>query len=149
MNELDILNTLKSMGVRVKDQKIHKNDLLRVLGELEYKRPEWVLLDDYGVFIPEKYIQTIEEESKNLNRLVLPTSFSMARYGKFGEMLLDGVIYQYCLEKNPKNVHYAFKLFYNGEVKTKNGSLGSILDAKNSCDVAAKEFIENLSITQL
>ena len=103
---------------------------------------------DYQFNIPRQYIDHIEAEEESLGRNVQPTSYSLARFGKFlnesgDEVAVDGIVYQYSMLKNPRNVSYAFRVFVDSLVTAKNSGLRSLSEAKTACAEQAKTTIES------
>jgi len=95
-----------------------------------YKDPEWILLSDYPVNTYQVHMKAIEHEEDQLGRALLPTSFSLAQFGKFiseegKKVSLDGYVYQYSMKRNPRNVHYAYRIFMDDDLAAKNSGLGS------------------------
>ena len=140
-----LVKTLTEMGLSGK--KVSKKDLKKSFGAA-YQDPEWILLMDYQFNIPRQYIDHIEAEEDSLGRQILPTSYSLARFGKFlngdgDEVAVDGLVYQYSMQKNPRNVHYAFRVFVDSTVTSKNSGLRSLAEAKDSCAEEAKKTIES------
>jgi hypothetical protein len=126
-------------------RKVSFNQLQKILGAT-YREPQWLLVMDHNIRIPAEYYQILQDEDKNYGRVVLPSSYSLARYGTFfdktgREVILDGVVYQYCMKSNPRNIHYAFKLFCGGSVIAQNTGLGSIHTAKQECSQKAADHI--------
>lgn len=111
-----------------------------------YVDPEWFLANDYGMVLPPGFATLINEEDKTLGRNPMPASFSITKYGKFKnlwgkEVEVDGVVYQYSLNSNPRNVHYAFKTFCGGQKIAENSGLRSIHEAKEKCNQEAETLI--------
>jgi hypothetical protein len=146
-NKNRLIKSLKKMGVKVQGIEISKSYVKKIFGGI-YVDPEWILLTDYRFKTPHFYIESIEKEEQELGRVMLPTSFSIGRYGKYlnqeGDLVcLDGMVYQYSMQRNPRNVHYAFHLFLNDKVVAKNASLRSLDEAKTECSERAKALIES------
>ena len=142
----EITKALKVLGVRLKGKKICKADFQKIFGGT-YREPEWVLMMDYKIKTPFDYVKIVEKEETKLGRAMLPSSYSITRFGRFlnaqgEEVVLDGLIYQYSLAKNPRNVHYAYRLFLDGSTVTKNSGLSGIQSAKQECSEQAKQVIE-------
>lgn len=137
---------LRILGIRCESNKVFKQDFKKVFGGT-YKEPEWILMMDYKVRTPFDYVKIVEMEETKLGRAMLPGSYSITRYGNFineqGEQVpLDALVYQYSLARNPRNVHYAYRLFLNGETYSKNSGLSGIQAAKQECSNEAKKLIE-------
>jgi hypothetical protein len=132
-------------GFRVEGEKILASDAYRILGAT-FKDPEWLPLADYPIELAYPYINMIQDDEKSLGRTLLPMSFYLACYrGYLDEMgnsiQLDGLVYHYSLSSNPRNVHYAYRLYVDGECLKKGSDLPSMQSAKAKCDQQAKEFI--------
>jgi hypothetical protein len=141
-----ILGALEVLGIRLKGNKICKADFQKVFGGT-YREPEWILMMDYNIRTPFDYVKIVEMEETKLGRAMLPSSYSITRFGHFlnpqgEEVVLDGLIYQYSLAKNPRNVHYAYRLFLDGSTVTKNSGLSGIQVAKQECSEQAKKVVE-------
>ena len=167
---------LKKNGIRVVGNKIHKEDFRKVFGA-KYVEPEWLLLheDKYvdpdassenssewnsppqqsdalkSSIDPVRYVSFIEAEEAKLNRVVLPLTYSIAKFGDFSLLKgkkgvaypLIGFVYQYTLKGNPRNVHYGYRLFLGDRNFSKNGGFPSLVEIKNECIKEAKDVIEN------
>jgi len=134
------------MGVHISGNKALKSSVHKALGA-RYNEPEWMLLIDYEFDAPQNYLQTIEREEEKIGRAILPSSYSMARFGEFldengNKTSLDGLVYQYSLARNPRNVHYAFRIFLDGDNISKNSGLRSLQEARSECESEAKKTIE-------
>lgn len=137
---------LRQQGYQIKANRIALADLREVMGAI-YRVPEWIVLEEYKVNLPYNYIQAIEDVDNAISRVPMPTSFSLAAYGKFLDqngdiVVLDGIVYQFSMLGNPRNVAYAYKLFRNGEIVAKNADLRSIHEAKQMCSESARTIIE-------
>jgi len=113
--------------------------------------PEWLVLNESPVELPHGYMTFISGDDKDKGRHSHPTSFSLAQYGKYFDkngvsVALDGMVYHYSMLTNPRNVHYAYRLFLGGKQIAYNAGLGSIQEAQQSCDNSAKEQIEKYLI---
>lgn len=143
-----IVLALRQMGIRIENGRVNKNDFLRVFGA-EYKEPEWIQLQDYDVGMPESHMETIKQEEQKLKRVILPSSFLVARFGRFlsehgDQVSVDGVVYQYSLEGNPRNIRYAYRLFVGVENVAKNSGMTTLHAAKEECANSAKKSLKNL-----
>lgn len=146
MSKKVITEALKVLGIKIKGKKVSKPDFQKVFGGT-YREPEWILMMDYKIKTPFDYVKIVEMEETKLGRAMLPSSYSITRFGRFlneqgEEVVLDGLIYQYSLAKNPRNVHYAYRLFLDGSTVTKNSGLSGIQAAKQECSDQAKKVIE-------
>jgi hypothetical protein len=142
----EIKQALKILGVTFKGNKVNRQDFQKVFGGT-YKEPEWILMMDYKIRTPFDYVKIVEMEETKLGRAMLPSSYSITRFGNFlneqGEQIpLDGLVYQYSLARNPRNVHYAYRLFLDGSTISKNSGLAGIQAAKQECSDEAKKIIE-------
>jgi len=142
-----IEKSLSLLGLRVKDNKVSRRSLQEAFGGT-YVEPEWIVMNDYKVKLPYDYVKFIEIEETKLGRAMMPSSFIITRYGTFlnelgDKVLLDGIVYQYSMAKNPRNVHYAYKLFLDGAVISKNSGMGSIHAAKDECSSQAEDLIKS------
>lgn len=142
----EIIKALKVLGVRLNGKKVCKSDFQKIFGGT-YLEPEWILMMDYKIKTPFDYVGMVEAEETDLGRAILPSSYSITRYGRFlndqgEEVVLDGLIYQYSLARNPRNVHYAYRLFLDGSTINKNSGLSGIQSAKQECSEQAKTVIE-------
>lgn len=145
-NKREITEALKVLGIKLKGDKVSKADFQKIFGGT-FREPEWILMMDYKIKTPFDYIKIVEMEETKLGRAMLPSSYSITRFGRFinaggEEVVLDGLIYQYSLAKNPRNVHYAYRLFLDGSTVTKNSGLSGIQAAKQECSEQAKQVIE-------
>jgi hypothetical protein len=137
---------LFDIGVKTRGNKVHKAQAMKVFGGV-YTEPQWILLSDYKIKIPENYIPTIEKEESQLNRLLFHQSVLIGRYGtyltKLGDkVVLDGVVYHYVLKSNPRNVHYGFRLFLSGEVVARGSGIHGLSEAQAQCNQKALILIE-------
>lgn len=143
----EIKQALKLLGIKIVGNKVNRQDFQKVFGGT-FKEPEWILMMDYKIKTPYDYVKIVEEEETKVGRAMLPSSYSITRFGNYlnaqGEKVpLDGLVYQYSLARNPRNVHYAYRLFLDGETYTKNSGLAGIQTAKQECSDQAKKVIEN------
>lgn len=141
-----IISVLKKLGIGIVGSKVFREDLHRVLGAT-FKDPEWIHLNDYQIEVPDSHIETVSQEENRLGRVLLPSSFSIARFGTFlnvmgGQVSVDGIVYQYSLKRNPRNIHFAYRLFLGVENVAKNSGLTTADAAKNECKSAAKTLVE-------
>ena len=139
---------LKTLGIRIQGNKVNKKDLLRAFGAT-YKEPEWMILNDYKLDIPQSHIETIEQEEDKLGRAILPSSYTIARFGQFlnehgDQVSVDGIVYQYSLKGNPRNIRFAFRLFLGVENIAKNSGITTLHSAKQDCAAEAKKVINKL-----
>ena len=142
----EIKEALKVLGVRCKGNKVFKRDFLKIFGGT-YKEPEWMAMIDYKIKTPFDYVKIVEMEESKIGRAMLPGSYSITRFGNFlneqGEKVpVDALVYQYSLARNPRNVHYAYRLFLSGVTYSKNSGLSGIHAAKQECSNEAKKLIE-------
>ena len=128
----EFIDLLEQVGIKLKKNKISKDDVSTILSSLE---PEWILLTDYKIDESEQYTSYIEYEECKLHRAVLPASYSIATFGK-----LVGLVYQYSLKSNPRNVHYAYRLFSGTRPISKNSGFTSLYTAKIECTNEAKNL---------
>ena len=108
---------------------------------------QWLALEEYNQVIPDKYLIEIETTEENLGRHVISSSYTVTRFGKYlgkaGEkVVLDGIIYRYTIQLNPRNIAFAYRLYLNDEMVDFGGSIGSLKEAQSRCTTKAKEFIE-------
>lgn len=141
-----ITKALLALGIRVEGSKVKKKGFRKVFGGT-FVEPEWVVMNDYKVEMPYPYIQIIEKEDSEIGRALLPSTFSITRYGEFldeygNSVILDGMVYQYSMAKNPRNVHYAYRLFLDGETINRNSDLPSVHTAKQECSDHAEDLIK-------
>lgn len=140
---------LASLGISTCSNKIKVSDLRRVWGA-QYENPEWLVTYDFNMSVPEEYTRDLDEDTRKYGRVYNPATFQIARYGKFVDpktgqyMTIDGLVYQYAKETNPRNLGYGWKLYKQGEVHQKNSSISSDEEAKLECNEAAKELISQL-----
>jgi hypothetical protein len=132
INKNEFINLLEQVGIEIKNNKISKDDVQVILSSVE---PEWLLLTDYKMDASENYKSYIENEEGRLHRVVLPASYSIATFGK-----LVGLVYQYSLKSNPRNVHYAYRLFFGTRPISKNSGFTSLYTAKIECTNEAKNL---------
>lgn len=133
INKNELTNLLEQVGIEVKDNKVSGDDLKLILSAIE---PEWLLLDDYKIEGSDNYRCFIENEECKLNRVVLPASYSIANFGKF-----VGLVYQYSLAGNPRNIHYAYRLFLGNRPASKNSGFTSLYTAKLECSNEANKLL--------
>lgn len=138
---------LIASGFTVVGDRLRKDDACVVLGT-EFNAPEWLPLEDYDhkIKLPYVYINMVKDEEEKLDRVLLPTSFYIAMYGTYldetgADVIVDGLVYHYSLRTNPRNVHYAYRLYANGKCLKKGSDQPSIQVAKGKCDAEAQEFI--------
>jgi len=143
-----LLNILKHTDIEVNGTKINKKDFRKIFGA-RYVTPEWMVLIDYQLESPEIYLDRIEIEEDRMDRIVLPASCSITKFGDFvasdgnpDTVALIGLVYQYSLKRNPRNVHYAHRLFLGIENLFKNSGFSSLDEAKAECSREAKNLIE-------
>jgi len=143
-----LLNILKHTDIEVNGTKINKKDFRKIFGA-RYVTPEWMVLIDYQLESPEIYLDHIEIEEDRMDRIVLPASCSITKFGDFvasdgnpDTVALIGLVYQYSLKRNPRNVHYAHRLFLGIENLFKNSGFSSLDEAKAECSREAKNLIE-------
>jgi hypothetical protein len=139
---------LRSLGIKIQGNKVNKKDFLQVFGA-KYKEPEWMLLSDYKLEVPKSHIETVEKEEDKLGRAILPSSYSIVRFGQFlsehgDQVSVDGVIYQYSLKGNPRNIRFAYRLFLGVENVAKNSGITTSHSAKQECADEAKKVIDKL-----
>ena len=147
LNRSQFKSLLKNVGVTIKGDKINKQEFRQIFGA-KYKEPEWMLLLDYKFESPQDYLNFIEAEETKLGRVLLPSSYSITKFGNYTlssgvQYALIGLVYQYSLCGNPRNVHYACRLFLGDRNISKNSGLPSLQEAKMECSKEAKELIEN------
>ena len=127
-----------------------KTESVRKSFSATFSDPTWVTLIDYKLDIPDYYIEMSEIEESELGRTILPTSYTVTRFGKFmnelGEPVdVDGIIYQYAMLSNPRNVRHAFRLFAGEDMPVKKSEYLSLQEAKNCANSCAEKYIkENL-----
>lgn len=143
----EILSQLRTLGIKTMGFKVSASDFKKVFGAT-YNDPEWIVVHDYDIDIPESYVQSIIDEEGKLGRELLPSTVSAARFGKFlnhsgDTVTVDGIIYQYSMRKNPINTFYAYRLFVNGKTYKKSSSLRGIFEAENEVAGEAKKYIES------
>lgn len=142
-----ILAAFKSLGIKVHGDKVNKKDFRKAFGAT-WKEPEWILLNEIKVDIPDSHLQTIEQEEDKLGRSILPSSTTICRFGQFynehGEQVsVDGVVYQYSLKGNPRNIRFAYRLFLGVQNIAKNSGITTSQAAKDECAGEAKKVIED------
>jgi hypothetical protein len=146
LDKTKIKNMLRSNGIRVIGTKVNKEDFRRVFGA-KYNEPEWMLLTEHDPIDANQYLALIDQDEKTLNRVVLPSTYSVTKFGDFltskGSMLpVVGLVYQYSLAGNPRNVHYAYRLFAGSSNFAKNSGFPSLQEVKLECASEAKKVIE-------
>lgn len=148
LNKNKLIDMLRQHGIEVKGNRISKDEFNKVFSSL-YTEPEWMVSLDYDLEgSAEKFIGFINSEELKIDRTVSIPSYSMAKFGVFslpkeGERPLFGFVYQYSLKNNPRNVHYAYRLFFGVRNVSKNAGFSSLQHAKNECCNEAKHIIEN------
>ena len=140
------VKALSLLGLRIKDGKITRESFCKVFGGT-YKEPEWIVMNDYKVRTPFDYVKYVEIEETKIDRVMMPSSFSITRFGNFlddygNEVILDALVYQYSMAKNPRNVHYAYRLFLDGTTVSKNSGMPSVHAAKQECANQAEDLIK-------
>ena len=146
ISKSQLVSLLTQTGVAVRGNKVNRTDFRHVFGA-RYVEPEWMLLTDYDVETPEIYLNFIQNEESKLGRSVLPSTYSLAKFGDFAtatgnQCCLLAVVYQYSLNGNPRNVHYAYRLFLGSKGVSKNSGFGSLHEVKNECTKEAKNIVE-------
>ena len=146
LDKTKVKNILRSNGVRVIGTKVNVKDFRRVFGA-KYSEPEWMLLTEHDPIDASKYFPIIDSEEKILGRVVLPASYSATKFGEFlntkgNQGSFVGIVYQYSLAGNPRNVHYAYRLFFGTNNCVKNSGFPSLQEVKNECALEAKKLIE-------
>ena len=147
LNKNEFKKLLETVGVAVKGDKVKKKEIRQIFGA-KFREPEWMVLIDYKLKAPEVYLDHIETEEKKLRRVILPSTYSITKFGDFTissgrKYELIGLVYQYSLEGNPRNVHYAYRLFLGSKNVSKNSGFPSLLEAKAECGNEARDLIEN------
>jgi len=141
----------KHLGLTVRDGKIPLRKVQMMLGAT-YREPEWLLLTELkNVEVYPGYIDFIVSEDKKFGRIPMPESYSFARFGMYSDsngshLALDALVYHYALETNPRNIHYAYKIFCGGKPIASNASLRSIHEAKQEASQRAAEHIDKYLI---
>jgi hypothetical protein len=146
LDKTKIKNMLRSNGIRVIGTKVNKEDFRRVFGA-KYNEPEWMLLTEHDPIDANQYLALIDQDEKTLNRVVLPSTYSVTKFGDFltakgSTLSLVGLVYQYSLAGNPRNVHYAYRLFIGSNNFAKNSGFPSLQEVKLECASEAKKVIE-------
>lgn len=141
-----VKKALSLMGLRVKGDKVSIGSMREAFGGT-FVEPEWVSMNDYKVKMPFEYTKMIQIEDFKIGRVTSDASFCITRYGIFldeygNEVVLDGLVYQYSMAKNPRNVHYAYRLFLDGNTMHKNSDLPSVQAAKQECTNQAEDLIK-------
>lgn len=134
------------MGLRVEGDKVSMLSVRKAFGGT-FEEPEWVAMNDYKVKMPFEYTKMIQIEDFKIGRVAADASFVITRFGTFldeygNEVVLDGLVYQYSMAKNPRNVHYAYRLFLDGNTMNKNSDMPSVQAAKQECSNQAEDLIK-------
>jgi hypothetical protein len=146
LDKTKIKNMLRSYGIRVIGTKVNAKDFRQVFGA-KYSEPEWMLLTENDSIGASEYLPVIDAEEKNLNRVVLPASYSATKFGDFlnakgNQGSFIGIVYQYSSAKNPRNIHYAYRIFFGTNNCAKNSGFPSLQEVKNECSLEAKKLVE-------
>jgi hypothetical protein len=148
-NEMSIRDYLKQLGLNL-NAKIKKSEVQALLGAT-FQKPEWFRLDTLRLKIPPEYASLIVDQAKQLDRLVNMSSIEAARYGRFhepngGEVLVDGLIYQYSNQFNPVEKGFSYGIFKNGILVSTQGGFKSLDEARHICDAKASENMVGLLV---
>lgn len=113
-----------------------------------FKEPQWIPLSDYEVEAPSDLLDSIRAHDGQVGRRIQEHSLDVAKYGEFlndqGDLVrIDGVIFRYTMEHNPRKSAHAFRLLMNDEVVDSGSELNSYYEAKDQCNHIAKNYIEN------
>jgi len=140
------MKALSLLGLQVEGNRVTRDSLRRAFGGT-FVEPEWIVMNDYKVKMPFNYLKYIEIEESKIDRVMMPSSFSITRYGNFldeygNKVVLDGLVYQYSMAKNPRNVQYAFRLFLDGHDIARNAGMPSVQAAKQECSNRAEDLIK-------
>jgi hypothetical protein len=145
MTKEQLLKLLAANGVKIIANKIPRSQLEKILGNTEII-PEWLSVEELDIKIPAEYSFHLSQDFKTHGRVYNPISLRLARFGKVQkqgqEIVLDGIVYQYCLKHNPRNIKYAYKLLANGIIVSENAALRSVLETESQTLKAARKFME-------
>jgi len=146
IGKLELKKILITAGISVNGNKVSRLDFRKVFGA-KYSEPEWFVQIENKSEILNEYLPFITSDEEKLNRVILDSSYSFTKYGDYttnaGNVYpLVGIVYQYSLFTNPRNVHYAYRLFYGPKNLFKNSGFPSLQEAKNECSSEAKNLIE-------
>lgn len=149
ISRLKSIYTLKNLGIRMQDKKVNKQDVRKLFGAV-YKTPEWIVLSDYddNIDFPKEYLNSIQTKELEHGRVILPNSCILGNFGKFlspegSEVGIVGLLYQYSLKNNPRNISYAYRLFVGTKNVARNAGVSTLHAAKEECAIAAKNIIED------
>ncbi len=147
MNKQELLRLIAENKIQVSGNTVSRGPLEKALGyKLDNFVPEWFSVEEMNIQVPVEYSACLDREFKTHGRIFNPMSLRIVRFGKFlkdgKDCTLDGIVYQYCLKHNPRNMKYAFKLFANGQVISENAALRSVLEAESMTLQSAKKFME-------
>lgn len=149
MTRLKAIYTLKNKGIEIKANKVSKEEFRKAFGA-KYSMPEWIVLSDYddNVKVPKEYLAMIQAKETEHGRVILPTSFILGNFGQYlskegGEVSVLGLLYQYSLESNPRNISYAYRLFVGTKNVARSAGISTIHGAKEECAIEAKNVIED------
>jgi hypothetical protein len=135
---------LKKLGIRVLGNRVCKVDLHKILGAC-FTQPEWIILHDYNEELPSNYVSLINSNEGLNDRLVFPNSHIIAPFGHYmsesGNVFVVGIVYQFSLKTNPRNIRYAYMLFCGSNCVAKN-TAASLYEIKSMCEQEAKNLIE-------
>jgi hypothetical protein len=146
MTKDQLLNILKSNNIKVVGNSVARGDLEKALGYKLPLTPEWLSVEEMNIQVPVEYSYHLSNEFKTHGRIYNPISLRLVRFGKVQKMgkevALDGIVYQYSLKHNPRNIKYAYKLFADGSIVSENAALRSVLEAESMTLQMAKKFME-------
>lgn len=147
MNKVKELSSLlNDLGVELRGKKVHKESFQKAFGGT-YRETSWIPLRDYPLQVPPNYLPTIEEELENANRVYFDTSTLITRFGEYlnhfnQEVAVDGLVFQYALKSNPRNVQHGYIVFVDGKERCSGHQLGSSHEAERKAGADAKRIIE-------
>lgn len=138
---------LNKLGVPVIGGLVKVSDLHRVFGA-SMPTTDWVVARDFpNVEISPLVIDTVANDLLEKGIVLFPQSITYNDFGIFvdrsgEEARVLGLVYQYSLAGNPRNVNSGFHLFHNGITKNSGFGLTAEDTSKQSCYEAARELIE-------
>jgi len=139
----ELVRILGKVGIRIRNKKVNASDVRKIFGAV-FRKTEW---SNNKNNMPLDILSIIEKEELKSNKVILPTSYLVNKYGAFldksEKVIVCGIVYQYAMYTNPRHVRFAYKLFINNRTLTKNSNITTATEAKQECDALAKKLIEN------
>ena len=113
------------------------------MANIVFREPQWMSLEQYEGIVSTEQLGEIENNEKQLDRIVMPYSHIIGRYGKLSGKNLEAVIYRYSFRTNPRNVRFGFRIFLGEEVIEGGGNMSHVDEVKMTCNERAKNFVQS------